>query len=131
VNIVYKLFKHPEVKRYVLSFLFRISLQEVTFYYIILIQPETRFVASSLDGNNFFMTSDDFKSGIANNQYPPADNATVSFSNFVAKASRTTGWATYDIKMVSPNGKEDLIDSFRGLEKIGGAWKIITGSEHQ
>ena len=37
------------------------------------IKPETRFVSSSLDGNTFFMTSDDFKAGIANNKYPPAD----------------------------------------------------------
>jgi hypothetical protein len=100
----------------------------VSYWYI---KPETRFVASSLDGTNFFMTSDDFKAGIANNKYPPADNATVSFSNFVVKAGGTTGWATYDIKMVSPDGKGDHIHSFPGLEKTGGVWKIITGSEHQ
>jgi hypothetical protein len=95
------------------------------------IKPETRFVASGLDGNTFFMTSDDFKAGIAKNKYPPADAATVSFSNFVVKAGGTTSWATYDIKMITPDGKEDYIHSFRGLEKTAGVWKIITGSEHQ
>jgi hypothetical protein len=95
------------------------------------IKPETRFVSSSIDGNTLCMTSDDFKAGIANNKYPPADDATVSFSNFVVKAGGKTGWATYDIKMITPDGKEDYIHSFRGLEKRGGVWKIITGSEHQ
>ncbi len=95
------------------------------------IKPETRFVSSSLNGDHLLLTSDDFKAGIANNQFPPADNATCSFSNFVVKAGDTTGWATYDIKMVTPDGKEDYIHSFRGLEKMGGVWKIITGSEHQ
>jgi hypothetical protein len=95
------------------------------------IKRETLFVSSSLDGSNIFLTSDDFKAGIANNQYPPADNASVSFSNFVVKAGGTTGWASYDIKMVTPEGKEDHIHSFRGLEKVRGVWKIITGSEHQ
>ena len=95
------------------------------------IKPETRFVSSSLNGDNLLLTSNDFQTGIANNQFPPADNATCSFSNFVVKADGTTGWATYDIKMVTPDGKEDHIHSFRGLEKINGLWKIITGSEHQ
>ena len=95
------------------------------------VKPETSFASSSLNGNSFFMTSDDFKVGIENNQFPPVDNATCTFSNFVVKAGCTTGWATYDIKMVTPDGKEDYIHSFRGLEKIGGVWKIITGSEHQ
>jgi hypothetical protein len=94
------------------------------------IKPETRFISSGPDGNTFFLSSEDIKVAMANNQYPPADNATCSFSNFVVKAGGTTGWATYDIKMVTPAGKEDYIHSFRGLEKVGGVWKIITGSEH-
>jgi hypothetical protein len=95
------------------------------------IKPESRWVSSSMDGSNILLTSDEFKAGIRNNEFPPADNARCSFSNFVVKASGSIGWATFDIKMVTPDGKEDYLHTFRCLEKIGGVWKIISGSEHQ
>jgi hypothetical protein len=77
------------------------------------------------------MKSNDFKVGMANNQYPPADNATFSYSDFVVKASSNTGWATYDKKAVTPDGKPDHTHEFKCMEKVGGIWKIISASVHQ
>jgi hypothetical protein len=59
------------------------------------IKPESRWVSSSMDGSNILLTSDEFKAGIRNNEFPPADNARCSFSNFVVKASGSIGWATF------------------------------------
>ncbi|MCC6287384.1 MAG: hypothetical protein IT249_05825 [Chitinophagaceae bacterium] len=40
------------------------------------------------------------------------------------------GWATYDKKTVTPNGKTEFSHEFRGMEKINGEWKIISAPVH-
>lgn len=94
------------------------------------VKPETRWVSSGTSGA-FFMTGDDLNVGMAKNMYPPMDNAKFIFSNFVAKASGTVGWASYDAKVDKTDGKSEFTHQFRCLEKIDGVWKIISGSVHQ
>lgn len=95
-----------------------------------LLKPETQWVYSSKDGLQF-MTGEDLKIGMAKNLYPPANNATCTFSNFIVKASGNVGWASFDKKMITPDGKVDYVHAFRCMEKIENAWKIISASEHQ
>lgn len=93
------------------------------------ITPQSRWAYSSKDWREF-MNGEDIKAMIASNAYPPADNAKGTFSDFSIKVSNKVGWATFDVKAIDPEGKESFAHSFYCLEKIGGAWKIISASEH-
>ena len=55
------------------------------------VKPESFYANSGTDGNNFFLTSEDFNAAIANNKFPPDDSATAYFSNIVIKAGGNVG----------------------------------------
>ena len=78
----------------------------------------------------FLFRGDEMKTAMAKGELPPADNATSEFSNFVVKASGTVGWATFDQKNTTPDGKSVYTREFRCMEKIDGAWKIFSSSIH-
>ena len=101
-------------------------LAHASFWHII---PETRWWYSGLS-NTEFWTGADYKAAIAKMDIPPADNATCTFTDFFVKVNGTIGWATYDKKNVTPEGKTEFAHEFRGMEKINGEWKIISASVH-
>jgi hypothetical protein len=96
-----------------------------------LVKPETRWAYSSLEGRMDYMTGDVLKTAMANNQYPPADNATCFFSNVVISTNNSMAWVSYDLKTVTPQGITDYTHEFRFMEKIKSVWKIINASVHQ
>ncbi len=94
------------------------------------ITPYTRWWYSGLKSVEF-LTGDQWKADMANNKFPPADNAICSFSDFVIKANDKLAWVTYEKKTVTPEGKTEFTHEFRGMEKISGVWKIISASVHE
>jgi hypothetical protein len=96
-----------------------------------LIKPETRWAYSSLDGLMVYRTGEELKKGMANNEYPPADNATCFFSNVVISTNNSMAWVSYDLKTVTPQGITDYTHEFRFMEKIKSVWKIISATVHQ
>ena len=94
------------------------------------ITPDTRLVYSGPEGSSM-ITGDQIKGASAAGQLPPVDNAVNEYSNFVVHASGTIGWASLDQKSTDSAGKVSYMHEFRCMEKVGGAWKIVSSSVHE
>jgi hypothetical protein len=94
------------------------------------ITPETRLVYTGLDGGGIF-TGNDMKMAAEKGQFPPADQASREFTNYVVRTSGNLGWASFDQKNTLPNGEVHTMREFRMMEKVGGAWKIVSSSVHE
>ncbi len=93
------------------------------------VTTENRMVYSDPTGSSIFQGKQ-MQDAMAKGELPPADNATSEFSNFLMRAGGNVGWATFDQKNTTPDGKSTYTREFRCMEKIGGVWKIISSSIH-
>lgn len=95
------------------------------------VTPDTRLVYSGPADAHSTIPGDAMKSAAASGQLPPADNAVSEMTNFVIKASGTVGWAAFDQKTTTPDGKSEYMREIRCMEKVRGEWKIVSSSVHQ
>lgn len=93
------------------------------------VTADNRMVYSDPTGSSIFQ-GDQMQAAVAKGELPPADQATSAFSNFLVRAGGNVGWATFDQKNTTPDGKTTYTREFRCMEKIGGSWKIISSSIH-
>jgi Domain of unknown function (DUF4440) len=94
--------------------------------------PEARLVYSSPSSQNTSLyDGKSMQAAVAAGQLPAADQAAREFTNYLIKASGSIGWATFDQKTTTPDGKVSYTHEIRCMEKIGGAWKIVSSSVHQ
>jgi hypothetical protein len=94
------------------------------------VTPETRIVYSGPEASSVFVGSE-MKAAIDSGQMPPMDHAINEYSNFVIRASGPIGWASFDQKSTTPDGKVSTMREMRLMEKIGDAWKIVFSSVHE
>ena len=94
------------------------------------IDENTRMVYSTPSQEAIFLKGSDLKTAVENGTVPKADNATFEMTNFVIRSGANAAWASFDQKVTPKSGSAGFSHEMRGLEKVNGAWKIVSSSVH-
>ena len=94
------------------------------------IDENTRMVYSTPSQEAIFLKGSDLKTAVENGTVPKADNAAFEMTNFVIRSGANAAWASFDQKVTQKSGSAGFSHEMRGLEKVNGAWKIVSSSVH-
>ncbi len=94
------------------------------------IDDNTRMVYSTPSQEAIFLKGADLKAAVESGTIPKADNAAFEMTNFVIRSGANAAWASFDQKVTSKSGSATFSHEMRGLEKVNGAWKLVSSSVH-